>query len=116
MSAWDNFINAPKNFGNAIKNTASGIFGYGKAGVSVPGYGVSSLATGLTQGQIAKTGVSPNVASQATMGSALEDITGYTIDQTAKGAERIDQVLTPVTTTLDKYAYKPLYRAATTVA
>lgn len=116
MSAWDNFINAPKNFGNAIKNTASGIFGYGKAGVSVPGYGVSSLATGLTQGQIAKTGVSPNVASQATMGSALEDITGYTIDQTAKGAERIDQVLTPVTTTLDKYAYQPLYRAATTVA
>jgi hypothetical protein len=116
MSAWDNFINAPKNFGNAVKDVASGILGYGKAGVNLPGYATSSLATGLTQGQIAKTGVSPNVASQATIGSELEDITAYTVDQTLEGAQRIDEVLTPVVTALVKYAYKPLYRGAATLA
>jgi hypothetical protein len=116
MSAWDNFINAPKNFGNAVKNVASGIFNYGEAGASLPGYAVSSLATGLTQGQIARTGVDANLVDQAGKGTPLEDFTGYTVDKAGKGAERIDQVLTPVTTTLDKYAYQPLYRGATTVS
>lgn len=116
MSIWDSFVNQTKNTAGAIKDFGSGVFNLGQAGANLPGYAATSLATGLTQGQLAKTGVDANVASQATAGSALEDITGYTVDKTEKGAERINQVLTPVTTTLDKYAYQPLYRGATTVA
>jgi hypothetical protein len=116
MSAWDNFINAPKNAVRTAKNIGAGLLGYGKAASALPGAAVGSLATGLTQGQLGRTGVDVNLASQATKKTPLDEIQGYVVDQSAKGAERIEQVLTPVTTTLDKYAYQPLYRAATTVS
>lgn len=98
MSAWDEFTK------------------YLRGLAAVPGAVAGGLGGGLVQTKAITMGASPEQAMQ--LGEkVLPDFRGYTVDDTIdKGAERINSVLTPVTTALDKYVYKPVYRAATTAS
>jgi len=98
LSAWDEFTK------------------YIRGLAAAPAAAAGALGGGLVQGQVAKTGASPELAAQAGE-EVLPEFQGYTVDDSIdQGAERINQVLTPVTTTLDKYVYKPAYRAAATAS
>jgi len=98
LSAWDEFTK------------------YLRGLAAVPAAAAGALGTGLVQGKLAETGVSPELGLQAGE-EVLPEFQSYTVDDTVeKGAERINQVMTPVNTTLDKYVYQPTYRVATTAA
>lgn len=98
MSAWEEFSKYLRGLAAVPTSIAGGLGG------------------GLVQTKATAMGASPEVALQ--LGEeVLPDFRGYTTDDSIdKGAERINQVLTPVVTTLDKYVYKPVYRAATTAS